>query len=427
MRILFGLLLSSALLLGQSKTTAELSGTVRDATQAVVPGARVSVISTSTGFTRDSLTSIDGVFRIPLLPPGGYDVKVEKEGFSTQTRKSLSLTVGQYAVFDFQLAVGTSSQMIEIADPLPLIQTESSQQANTIGEQDVRNLPINRRDYLSFTLLAPGVADSKAMADSNSFRVKQTPDSGLSFYGSNGRGNNISVDGGESNDSGGGVRPTVSQEAVQEFQINRTNYSAEHGAARGGVINIVTKGGTNDVHGSAFGFFRHESLDAGDPFAVALQQNRVVRVKPDSSRQQFGATLGGPVVRDKTFFFVAYEQLRRRESAAVPVLTNFSIFQPTAAQETILAGLPAAAATPLRAALTAPPSTVDMFTRNSGVFPFQTDDRKGLLRFDHRAGERDNFIWRFNITRGFETNQNLSALVGLSRGFVQDVLDATTL
>ena len=143
------------------------------------------------------------------------------------------VTVGQAAVNDVKLAVGSSSQLVEVQTDPPLVETERTQQSNTIDEQAVRNLPINRRDYLSFSLLAPGVTDSKAMADSNSFRVKQTPDSGLSFYGSNGRGNNISVDGGESNDDGGGVRPTVSQEAVQEFQINRTDYSAEHGQARG--------------------------------------------------------------------------------------------------------------------------------------------------------------------------------------------------
>src|SRR5205085_6455413 len=125
--------------------------------------------------------------------------------------------------------------------------------------------------------------------------VKQTPDSGLSFYGSNGRGNNISVDGGESNDPAGGVRPTVSQEAVQEFQIDRANYSAEYGAARGGVINIITRSGSNSLHGSVFGFFRHQSLDAGDPFAITLQNDRLVRIKPDSNRQQFGGALGGPI------------------------------------------------------------------------------------------------------------------------------------
>src|SRR4029077_15335874 len=215
----------------------------------------------------------------------------------------------------FQLAVGASSQTVEISAEPPLIESERSQQANTIGARDIVNLPINRRDYLTFALLAPGISDSKAQADANSFRVKQTPDSGLSFYGSNGRGNNVSVDGGESNDSGGGVRPTVSQEAVQEFQINRTNYSAEHGEARGGVIDIVTKSGSNALHGSLFGFFRHQSLDATDPFAVVLTpDNRLVRTKPDSDRQQFGGALGGPISKDKTFYFLSFEQLRRRES-----------------------------------------------------------------------------------------------------------------
>src|SRR2546423_939687 len=166
--------------------------------------------------------------------------------------------------------------------------------------------------------------DSKAQADANSFRVKQTPDSGLSFYGSNGRGNNVTIDGGEANDSGGGVRPTVSQEAVQEFQINRSNYAAEYGGARGGVINIVTKSGGNQFHGSVFGYFRHQSLDAEDPFAIVLEDNRLARIKPPSSRQQFGRSLGGPVGKGPTFFFAAHEQLRRRETSSVPVLTDLS-------------------------------------------------------------------------------------------------------
>ena len=120
------------------------------------------------------------------------------------------LTVGQTVVIDFQLAVGASTQIVEINTDAPLIESERTQQANTIDQMAVRNLPINRRDYLTFALLAPGISDSKALADSNSFRVKQTPDSGLSFYGGNGRGNSITVDGGEANDSGGGVRTTGS-------------------------------------------------------------------------------------------------------------------------------------------------------------------------------------------------------------------------
>ncbi len=411
---------------GQSKTTAVLSGTVRDASEAVVPGAKVTATNTATGAAQDITTDERGEYRFPLLPPGIYDVRVEKQGFTTQLQRGVAVTVGQAAMLDTKLQVGATLQVVEVNADVALLETERTQQANTIEQQSVRNLPINRRDYLTFVLLAPGVADSKALADSNSFRVKQTPDSGLSFYGSNGRGNNISVDGGETNDAGGGVRPTVSQEAVQEFQINRTNYSCEHGAARGGVVNIVTKGGSNTLRGSAFGFFRHESMDAGDPFAIALVNNRLQRVKPDANRQQFGGTLGGPIRQDKLFFFLSYEQLRRRESATVPVLTDPSIFQPTAAQEGILRNLPPEAATPLRAALTSPARTIEMFNRNSGVFPFQTDDHKGLLRLDWRANDSNQFTWRFNTTRIYETNPNLGGLVGYSRGYINDWFDVTT-
>lgn len=427
--VLVGLIvwLAAAALFGQSKTTAVLSGTVTDPTDAGVPGAKLTATNTRTGDAREAVTDDRGAYRFLLLPPGVYDVRVEKPGFAAQLQRGVEVTVGQTAVLDVRLQVGATQQVMEVTAGVALLETERAHQANTIGQENVRNLPINRRDYLTFALLAPGVADSKALADANSFRVKQTPDSGLSFYGSNGRGNNVSVDGGESNDAGGGVRQTVSQEAVQEFQINRTNYSAEHGSARGGVVNIVTKSGANEVRGSVFGFFRHESLDAGDPFAIALVNDRAQRVKPDSNRQQFGATLGGPVRRDALFYFLSYEQLRRRESAPVPVLTDLSIFRPTADQEAILQRLPAEQAAPLRALLTSPQRTIDMFTRNSGVFPFQTDDYKGLARLDWRASDRNQFTWRFNATRLYETNPNLAALVALSRGYITDTLDVTTL
>jgi hypothetical protein len=422
-------MLCAAVASAQSKTTGTLSGIVTDPTDSVVPGAKITVTRAETGMSPESaLTDDRGEYRIPLLPPGVYDIQVEKAGFASQSRKSIVITVGQAAVIDVRLSVGTSSQVVAVEAEPPLIETERTQQSNTISEQSVRNLPINRRDYLTFSLLAPGVSDSKALADSNSFRVKQTPDSGLSFYGSNGRGNNISVDGGESNDAGGGVRPTVGQEAVQEFQINRTDYSAEHGSARGGVINIITKGGGNTTHGSVFSFFRNQSLDAGDPFAIVLNPNNTVsRIKPDSQRQQFGATLGGPIVRDRTFYFLSYEQLRRRESNAVPVLTDLSIFQPTAAQQAILAGLPSDPAGQLRAALTSPPATVEMFKRNSGVFPFETDQYQGLMRIDHNFNPRNLGNFRYNVTRLYETNQNLAALVGYSRGFITDAFDSTVL
>ncbi len=144
--------------------------------------------------------------------------------------------------------------MIEVTDQPPVVETERGSQADTITQRYIADLPIDRRDYLTFTLLAPGVSDSTRLAGDQDFRVKQTPQSGLSFYGSNGRGNSITVDGGETQDDSGGVRLTVSQDDVQEFQINRSNYAADLGAATGASINIVTKSGTNNVHGTLMVF-----------------------------------------------------------------------------------------------------------------------------------------------------------------------------
>ena len=422
----FCLALLSVPVFGQSKTAATLTGRVTDPSEALIPGARILLTNTETGATVEATSDERGEYRVLLLPPGTYDLRVEKQGFGSLTTKSVAFTVGQAAAMDFKLTIGSSAQTVEVEAESPLIEAERTQQSNTLSEKSVRNLPINRRDYLSFALLAPGVSDSGALADSNSYRVKQTPDSGLSFYGSNGRGNNVAVDGGESNDAGGGVRPTVSQEAVQEFQVNRTNYSAEHGQARGGVINIVTKGGGNAVRGSVFAFFRQDGLDATNPFSYLLDaSNHVTRVKPDANRQQFGVTFGGPIQKDKTFFFLSYEQLRRRENNAVVVLTDPSIFLPTPAQEAILGQLPSSAAAGLRAALTASPATVAMFRQNSGIFPFQTDQYQGLLRLDHRFNERSLVSFRANTTKSYDTNQNLAALVGVSRGYVNDVFDTT--
>ena len=162
-------------------------------------------------------------------------------------------------------------------------------------------------------MLAPGVSNSNTIADNADFRPKQTPQSGLSFYGSNGRGNSVTVDGGEANDDAGGVRLTIGQDAVQEFQINRSNYMSELGGASGATINIVSKSGTNQLHGSLFGFFRNDALDARNVFAIsqALQPGEPFSlsatgepVKNSLNRQQFGGSVGFPVKKDQTFLYL---------------------------------------------------------------------------------------------------------------------------
>src|SRR5213593_251544 len=305
----------------------DLKGTVTDANRAVVSGARVVVMASEMGLQRNTLTDDFGEYRVSGLAPTSYDVSVAFQGFETAVKKGIIVTVGETVIVDFQLNVSPVTAGVQVLWEAPVVDTQRASQANTIAEKYIRNLPIDRCDYLTYALLAPGVSDSRRLTDNTEFRVKQTPQSGLSVNGSNGRGNSVTVDGGEANDNTGGVLPTLSQEAVQEFQINRSNYSADLGGASGASINVVSKSGTNELHGSAFAFIRHDVLDARDPFAFssALDIAAVTDpskfsltakgspVKPKLHREQFGGSLGFPIRRDKTFLFVAYEGLRRHE------------------------------------------------------------------------------------------------------------------
>ncbi len=202
-----------------------LSGTVSDPTGAVIPKGTVTAEDTSRGIRLTADVDGNGQYRFSNLPPGTYDLTAQIPGFQSQIQKGVVITVGQIANLDFHLQVATTSSVVEVSAAPPVVETERGSQSNTITQQYIEDLPIDRRDYLNFTLLLPGVSDSTRLADDQDFRVKQTPQSGLSFYGSNGRGNSVTVDGGETGDDAGGVRLTVSQDAVQEFQVNRSNYA----------------------------------------------------------------------------------------------------------------------------------------------------------------------------------------------------------
>src|SRR5437868_5150551 len=340
-------------------TSGDIHGTVTDPSNAVVPNATVTVDDLQTGLQRTAQTDAAGQFRVTGLAPATYQVTVKRPGFATTVFKGVVVGIGQTVTTDFQLKVSQVAEQVQVSSEPPVVQTERASQANSVPEKYITDLPIDRRDYLTFTLLMPGVSNSNTIADNADFRVKQTPQSGLSFYGSNGRGNNVTVDGGEVNDDAGGVRLNVSQDAVQEFQINRSNYTAELGSASGASVNIVTKGGTNTAHGGLYGFFRNDAMDARNPFAFSpalapdptfsnFSLNAVGRpVKNSLNRQQFGGTLGFPIKKDKTFLFVAYEGLHSDAQDAVPLLTNSGIFAPTAGQLPILAGLAAEGAAPV--------------------------------------------------------------------------------
>src|SRR4051812_21116237 len=227
---LFRSLLLCLLLLGSARaqgvgSSGDIRGIVKDPNGATLPIVSVTVLGTQTGLRRTVATDETGQYQVTGLAPAIYDVSAELRGFETATRKGVTVSIGQTVFADFQLSLAGVKTEVLVNDTPPVVDTTQGQQANTIEEKYIRDLPINRRDYLSYTLLVPGVTDSTRLASDQDFRVKQTPQSGLSFYGSNGRGNSVTVDGGEFNDDTGGVRLNLSQDAVKEFQINRSNYT----------------------------------------------------------------------------------------------------------------------------------------------------------------------------------------------------------
>jgi hypothetical protein len=447
-----------------------IRGAVTDPNGAVLPNVAVTVTDVARGGKRTTTTDGAGRYEVAGLAPATYDVSAEVGGFDTVIKKGVVVTVGENVAVDFEVKVSGVKTVVEVTATPPAVDTTQGQQANTIDEKLIRDLPISRRDYLTYTLLAPAVADSTRLASNSDFRVKQTPQSGLSFYGSNGRGNSVTVDGGEANDDAGGVRLTLSQDAVQEFQINRSNYMADLGSATGASINIVSKAGTNDLHGSVYGFFRFKSLDARDPFSYtqALAPGQVfnpagpdlagVPIKDGLNRQQFGGTIGFPIKKDKTFMFLAFEGLRQNAQNAVPLLTNTNIFRPqdisrnNNGQAEIIAALTARGATLVNCLPTNPPPappltpaatcaailtnaltvsqstglsagqtarnayTIGQFESNGGLFAYNTREYFASLRLDHAFTDKDQTYLRFNFGHDREQSPDLTSLTGFSRG-----------
>ena len=439
--------------------SADLAGTATDPSGAGIPNAKVTATDTARGIERSVTTDEHGFYRLAGLAPATYKLSVEHTGFQTEVVTSLSLTVGQTSILDFHLKLAGISGQVEVTSELPVVETERGSQSDTLTQEDIASLPIDRRDYLTFTLLTPGVSNSTRLASDQDFRVKSTPQSGLSFYGSNGRGNSITVDGGEANDDAGGVRLTLSQDAVLEFQVNRSNYSAELGGASGATINIVSKSGTNELHGTLYGYFRNDALDAADPFArtQALAPGAIfnptqpdinsVNTKNSLTRYQFGGTAGFPITKDKSFLFVSFEGLLQDAQNSVPILTSTSLLRPTAAQDAIIAGLTAQGGTPvtcfagmpqipaafcagaLASGLTVSQSTglsqiqnglngflVGALESNGGLFPYNTREYLASGRFDHRFSDANQISVTYRYGHDREENPDVQSLTGFSAG-----------
>ncbi len=296
-------------------STADLRGLVTDPNEAIVPGATVTAKSSATGIVRTVTTNDEGTYQIFALPPGEYEVSVEAATFKRTIISPVRLTVGQSAELGIKLEIGGQDAVVNVSgDSVDLVETTSTSVSNTIDQQRIENLPINERSATGFALTISTVGRD------NGRPIGPAPTSGLNIGGQRGRSTLVQVDGSDFTDNSiNAARTTVSQEAVQEFQVATNSYAPEFGRATGGIINVVTKRGTNQYSGNVFGFIRDKSIQARNPFA---------QTKSAFTRTQFGGTLGGPLPflnfgeggpfatsgRDKNFFFASFERRQRNET-----------------------------------------------------------------------------------------------------------------
>lgn len=359
-------------------TTATLSGAIRDASMAVVPGAQISVTNTVSGFKRTTTSDEIGRYSLTNLPPGQYDVRAELMGFRTVVQNGVTLTVGGITSLDLTLQVGAISEVVEVRHEEQLVETTRSELSRVVTQRDIESLPIIGRNFVDFVKLSTAVAPGRENVGGGAFKE---PDSGvgvaaaprLTFGGQSELNTLILVDGADNIQTFTGLpRATPSQEAAQEFRILNSTMLGEYGRAMGGFVNIVTKSGTNDFHGSAYYFGMNDALNK-DP--ILSGANPVLR------QNQFGATFGGPIVRDKTWFFGNYEGQRRAES------NKFS--------SVIFDNLAAINATKAFFGLT--PETTNVIRAN---------DYDGFLaKVDHQLSANNRFAVRYNLldstTNGF--------------------------
>jgi len=290
-------------------TTGNIEGRVLDPKEAAVPGATVTVANQQTGLEKTATSDSEGNYRIILLPPGPYTVRANGQGFAQTELRDVTVTVGGKTTLDLALSISGTSETVLVSSEAPVVETTRTSVSTTIDQRSIENLPINGRNFQDFATLSPGVIRDPRGGD-------------LSVGGQRGTFNSLQVDGVDNNNTffgqalgRGGVRPPYqfSEESVQEFQVNQNGFSAEFGRAGGAVINVVTKSGTNNFHGGAFEYFRDEALNANDPVTKA-NQSRAGRPnkRPALRINQFGARLGGPIKKNKAFFFFTYDGQRSK-------------------------------------------------------------------------------------------------------------------
>ena len=317
--LVLALFLPASTMLAQTSNTGTVTGVVKDEKGGVVPGAVVTIVNLGTNAERTATTSSEGVYEISQLVPGNYKLEVAATGFSKAVVDNVVVQVLQRTTISPELKVGALGETVNVtADAAPLVETTKTDVGGVIDQRRLESLPVNGRSFASLAILIPGATLAPSF-DPTKARVGT-----FSVGGSSGRNLNITIDGGDNKDNAvGGILQNFSMEGIQEFALSTQRFSAANGRSGGALLSIVSKSGTNDFHGSAFGFFRDDALNANAPALLAKQNATLFpdasdAVKPPFSRQQFGGSIGGPIKRDKAFFFGTVERTRERGNSIVP-------------------------------------------------------------------------------------------------------------
>jgi Carboxypeptidase regulatory-like domain/TonB dependent receptor len=370
--------------MAQGAATGDLHVSVKDPKGSAITNATVSVRDVAKGLERAGSSDGQGGYSVRQLAPGTYSVTVDAQGFAKAEATGVTITVGQMAELPVTVTIAGSKEIVEVSSQAEIVETSRSSTTDTIGERRIDNLPINGRNYINFTL-----TDSQVQRDSAP-NLGAAPTSGLNMSGQRGRSNLVNVDGADATDnSTNGVRSTVSQEAVQEFQIITNNYAAEYGRAAGGVVNIITRSGSNDFHGDIYGYLRNRNFQAVNPFSTTPD--------PAYTRVQAGVAFGGPIKKDKTYYYFSFETTRRHETGFSSIgqgnfgLVNF---------DTTAVGLPFGTVqlTPEQVGFITDPRVLQA---EAGSLLYATEVGQYVFLSGASSGQAVNGAWPLGFTGGF--------------------------
>lgn len=379
----------------QTVTSATLSGHIEDATGAVVSGASLTAANLETNQKQTATTDNDGRYRFPYLQVGSYKLTVEAKGFSPLT-KELTVTIGQALDLPLELDVAGISAQVNITSDVPMIETVRTQVTETIRPSEINELPLNGRNYLDLALLIPGVSPTNTGSNQRFAETSAVPGQGISIAGQRNLYNSFVVDGVSANDDAADLTGTYySEEVINQFQVITSGGIAEFGRASGGVVNIVTKSGTNDWRGNFYGFARNQRFDARNPLAPT---------KDLLTQAQYGASISGPIKHDRTFFFTNFEQTRRNYSAVITIAPS--------AVATINNRLNSVGYKGLRI--------------KTGVVPASFDTTNFFARADHEINNRNQLTARYSLYQiTADNSRTVGGLNAVSRGSGLDNTDQT--